>query len=472
MKVLLMTPPYVPNFMRNARWDVLGIAGGQWYPIYLAYATGLLEKNGHEAKLLDAQVDGLTREETLRIAGEFAPELIVLYFSIKALKNDLECAEALYDLTGAEVVLVGPSASIQPAKTLQASAKVNMLARGEFDFTVLELAGKVPRENIRGLIFKDDAGKVIQNPPREPVTPAELNEFAFVTDVYRRHLTIRNYHQADQFYPYIDLFTGRGCSWGKCTFCLWPNTINQGSGYRVRDITNVIEELRSISTEMPYIKEIFFQDDTLPAPRAVELSRAIIDADLKLCWSCYARPTADMTDEVLRLMKRAGCRTMHVGYESADQQILKNINKGTSVTTAEEFTRRACKAGLLIVGDFLTGLPGETMETIKKTVAWARRLPVQRYTFSLPKPYMETPLYDYLEEHDMLKEGHPNYPGLSAEEIYKWNKWSYRQVYFSPNYFFRMLPKPREWDRIARSAVYAIPYFFKKGDEGPEDLEW
>ena len=103
---------------------------------------------------------------------------------------------------------------------------------------------------------------------------------------------------------------------------------------------------------------------------------------------------------------------------------------------------------------------------------WARKLPVQRYTFSLPKPYLETPLYQWLEDHGYLKDGHPDFPNLSAEEIYKWNKWSYRKVYFSPNYFLRMLTKPMEWDRILRSAFHAIPYFFNKEMDDAKELEW
>jgi len=459
--------------MRNARWDVIGIAGGQWYPIYLAYCTGLLEINGHEVKLLDAQVDGLTREETYRIAKEFSPNLIVLYYSYKALKNDLEIGKQLHNLTGGEIVLVGPSASINPIDTLKMSSGINMLAKGEFDYTVLELAEAVlKKDQIKGLIWKESNGTIHINPERKPVQSEELDKFPFVTDVYRRHLHINNYNQADQFHPFIDLFTGRGCSWGLCTFCLWPNTINKDAGYRTRSISNVIEELRFIKEQMPYIKEVFFQDDTLPAPRAYEISKAILDNKIRIRWSCYARPTADMNINTLKLMKKAGCRTMHVGYESANPQILKNICKGTSIKTAEEFTKNACAAGLYIVGDFLTGLPGENIDTIKATVEWARKLPVQRYTFSLPKPYPETPLYKSLQEIGYLKEGHPNYPGLSAEEIYVWNKWSYRKVYLSPNYFFRMIIKPQEWDRIARSAVYAVPYFFNKESGESKKLEW
>ncbi len=180
MKVLLLMPPFVPNFMRNARWDVIGISGSQWYPIYLAYCAGLLEREGHETKLLDAQVDSLSREKTYQIAEDFHPQLAVIYFSTKALKNDIEVAEAIHDITGSEIILVGPSASIDSVETLEISPRIHLMARGEFDFTVLDVANNVPWQQINGLLWKDDDGEVHINPPREPVPAEELDNFPFV----------------------------------------------------------------------------------------------------------------------------------------------------------------------------------------------------------------------------------------------------------------------------------------------------
>ena len=469
MRVLCMTPPYVKNFMRNGRWDVTGIVGGQWYPIYLAYCAGLLEKNGHEVKLLDAQVDGLTRDETYKIAQEFSPDMIVLYYSYKALENDLEIALILHNLTKAEIVLVGASASIKSVETLKKAKGVHALVRGEFDYPVLNMANKKEWHDIKGLIYKDIVGLTHVNPDSVPVSSEKLNEFPFVTDVYRRHLHLNNYTQADQFHPFVDMFTGRGCSWGLCSFCLFPNTINKGANYRTRKIENVMEELKFIKSEMPYIKEVFMQDDTLPAWRCNELSQAILDNHLKLTWSCYVRATVDMDLKTLKLMKQSGCRTMHVGYESANKDILKRMQKGISIETAEKFTWQAHKVGLFIVGDFLTGLPYESIESVKETVKWASKLPLQRYTFSLPKPYPETPLYDFLKESkNMDDNGHPNYPTFSAEEIRQWNKWSYRQVYLNPRYLMSMLSQPREWDRLVKSGLKAIPYFFSKKEDNNE----
>lgn len=460
MKTLLLNPPFVRNFMRNARWAVVGISGSEWPPIFLAYATGLLEREGHRVKLLDAQNHNLTHGETYKIAQKYKPELLVLYYSTASLNNDVMVGQKIKALTGCKVVLVGPYASIQPEKTLKEAKDIDMLAKGEFDFTILEIANKVPKRKIRGLYYKS-AKKIIVNPDRPPVSPEELDKLPFITDVYRRHLDIGDYHQTGHQHPFVDMFTGRGCSWGLCTFCLWPNTINKGAGYRTRSVENVIAELKFIKEKMPKVKEVFFQDDTMPKDRAVALSQAIIDNKIKICWSCYSRANLDL--DTLKLMKKAGCRTMHVGYESADQKILNCIKKGITPQMAEEFTKNASKAGLFIVADFITGLPFETPETIKKTINWAKKLPVQRYTVTLPKPYPETPLYDFLKEHHYINaKGEINYPDLSWKQINELNRWSIRTLYFSPEYLFRMITKPYEWGRLLRSASFFIPYLLSK----------
>jgi len=462
--------------MRNARWYTKALSGSFWFPIYLAYCTGLLEKYGHQTLLVDAEASGIDHETTYKKARDFKPELVVLYFTVVTLENDMEIGRKIRQITGARVVLVGPSASMDPIGTLKKTEGIDLLARGEFDYTVLEIANGVCRDNIRGLYWKGKDDSIVENLPRPLVTGKELDSFPFVTDVYRRHLDIRNYCQTAHRHPFIDLFTGRGCAWGLCTFCLWPHTLNKetvmddphepqsrASGktnvYRVRSMENVIDELKFIKKELPFVREVFIQDDVLPEDRACELSDGIIGARLRLRWSCYARPT--LKYETMKLMKRSGCRTMHVGYESGSQKILNNIRKGTLIRDMERFTRDAHKAGLYIVADFMTGLPGETEETIRETIDFAVRLPMQRYTITPAMPYPGTPFYERLKRDGHMKDGRPHYPHMSWEDIVRWNKWSYKRVYLNHRFFLRMLLKPVEWYRLARSAVYAVPYMFK-----------
>lgn len=461
MKILLLNPPFVPEFIRSSRWAAVSVSGSNWYPIYLAYCTGLLEKYGHYVKLVDGPVDKLSHEDIFNISNNFSPDITVLYISTVSLENDIKIGENIKELTGSYIVLVGPWCSIHPDDIIKKSNKIDSIAIGEFDYTILDLAEGKSEDTIDGLVRVDN-GKVVHNQSRKPLTSEQICEFPFVTDVYNRHLNIENYFQAPHLHPFIDLFTGRGCSWRKCTFCLWPHTINKGAPYRERDIDSVIEELKFIKKELPFVKEIFIQDDTLSKKRANELSKTIIEHDLDIIWSCYIRADTDL--DTLRLMKKSGCRLIHVGYESSNPNILKNIKKGTTVQMLERFTENVNDVGLLNHADFIIGLPGESIGTIKATVEWAKKLKVDSYQFTIPKPYPETPFYTYLEENSFLKDGWANYPELSSEDIIKWTRWALKETNMNPRYLMRILAKPAEWKRLVRSAKYVLPNIL--GDYG------
>ena len=143
-------------------------------------------------------------------------------------------------------------------------------------------------------------------------------------------------------------------------------------------------------------------------------------------------------------------------------RIIKSSNieehkKGVNVKTLEKFTEMTNKVGLVNHADFIIGLPRETVETIKATVEWAKTLKVDSYQFTVPKPYPETPFYEWLEENGFLNDGRVNYPYLSTEGIDKWVKWALRETNMNPRYLLRMMKKPREWKRLIRSARYVVP---------------
>jgi len=201
----------------------------------------------------------------------------------------------------------------------------------------------------------------------------------------------------------------------------------------------------------PYGKEFFFDDDTfnIQKARTVELCAKL--KPLGLTWSCTSRVTTDY--ETLKAMKEAGCRLLIVGFESGDQQILKNIKKGATIERARQFTEDAHKLGLVIHGDFILGLPGETRETINNTIAFAKELDVETIQVSVAHAYPGTELYDFAVKNNymvngnqMVDEGghqlaHIQYPGLPADEILQSVHRFYDEYYFRPKAVFRILRK-------------------------------
>ena len=154
----------------------------------------------------------------------------------------------------------------------------------------------------------------------------------------------------------------------------------------------------------PGLKEIFFDDDTFNYRKARTLELCAELKKLNFTWSCTSRVTTDY--ETLKAMKEAGCRLLIVGYESGDEQILKNIKKGATVDMALRFTENCHKLGLTIHGDFIVGLPGETRDTLRNTIDFAKRLDAETIQVSIAHAYPGTEFYGFAKENALVNIEH------------------------------------------------------------------
>ena len=471
MKIILLSPPFVREYMRNARCDFVSLSATQWYPVLLGYCGAWLEGQGHEVKLIDAPAHDLDHNATEAIVKAYKPDLIVLYTGRMSEQNDLEFGDKLAGDLGCDAVIVGPFASIDPEGTLSRAKTINKLIVSEFEYPVGELAGGHQPGKIPNLLYKQNGG-IVRNPQRPYLNGTELDAIPFLSRFLSRQVDVYRYKTPSEFYPYMDIMSGRGCAWGFCTYCLWVNTYVKGQTYNVRSILNVVEEFDYIAGEMPEVRSVMIQDDTFTEERALAFSEAKIKADNKLPWSCYAR--GNMSYEVLKAMKDAGCRNLHVGYESADAGVLRNIRKGVTKEQMTKFTAAAKKAGLRIHGDFAFGFPGETAETAKATIKWAKELNPHTAQFQLMIPFPGTPFYSLLKEKGWLTpEGEPDYPDFSNAEIRAWAKKAYRAYYLSPQYAWKVIRHPYEhfFGRL-KTISRAIPaLFWKKWDVGIKESD-
>jgi radical SAM superfamily enzyme YgiQ (UPF0313 family) len=319
--------------------------------------------------------------------------------------------------------------------------------RREFDYAVVEYADGKPLSEILGISYRDEKGLVVHNPDRPAV--ADLDALPDVVDVYKRDLDPRRYNVPFLLYPFVALYTTRGCP-AQCTFCLWPQTLS-GHPWRKRSSDAVASEMAKAKAYWPWVKEFFFDDDTfnIQKARTIELCEKL--KPLKLTWSCTSRVTTDY--ETLKAMRDAGCRLLIVGYESGDAQILKNIKKGATVERARDFTRDCHKLGLVIHGDFILGLPGETRESIRQTINFAKQLDVHTIQVSVAHAYPGTEFYDFAKkngfianEQRMVDDGghqlaHIEYPGLPREEVMESVHRFYDEYYFRPKAVYRIVRK-------------------------------
>jgi len=463
LKTLLLNPPSFENFDGGAgsRWPATREIESYWYPVWLAYPAGMLEG----ARLLDAPSHHVSAEETIKIARDY--EFLVLFTSTPGFPGDIGLAKAIKEVNPAiKIAFVGPHVTVLPERSLKDCPAIDFVCRKEFDYSVVEFAQGKPLDQILGISYRSN-GSVVHTPDRPQIE--DLDSLPHVTDVYRRDLDVKRYNVPFLLYPYVSLYTTRGCP-AQCTFCLWPQTLS-GHPWRKRSTDDVAREMAKAKEYWPGVKEFFFDDDTfnIQKARTVELCSKL--KPLNLTWSCTSRVTTDY--ETLKAMKEAGCRLLIVGYESGDQQILKNIKKGATIERARQFTKDCHKLGLIIHGDFILGLPGETRETIRNTIDFAKELDVETIQVSVAHAYPGTELYDYamksgfmVADTKMVDEGghqmaHIQYPGLPADEIMESVHRFYDEYYFRPKAVYRILRKAA-FDGGERKRLYKEAKSFLK----------
>ncbi|MBI3650432.1 MAG: hopanoid biosynthesis associated radical SAM protein HpnJ [Acidobacteria bacterium] len=443
MKTLLLNPPSFPNFDGGAssRWPAAREIASFWYPVWLTYPAGLIK----DSRLLDAPPHGVTPEETIEISKQY--DFVTLYTSTPGWKNDLKLAELMKQAKpDLKIAFVGPPVTSQPDQALKASNAIDFIVRKEIDFPLKEYTEGQPLETIQNVSYRKD-GKIIHNPERAPLH--DLDGLPFAVDIYKRDLDITKYNVPFLLNPYIAFYSSRGCP-ALCTFCLWPQTIS-GHAWRTRSADNVAAEFKRAWELFPNLEEIFFDDDTFAwgKRRTIDLCEKL--KPMKKTWSCTSRVHTDY--ETLKAMRDAGCRLLIVGFESGDDQILKNIKKGADVAQAHEFMKNCKKLGIVVHGDFIIGLPGETHETIERTVKFAEKLDCETIQVSIGHSYPGTEFDDFVKKNNYLMDydnmiddvGHQlpviQYPGLSREEIVQAVESFYDRYYFRPRIIFRIVRK-------------------------------
>ena len=272
------------------------------------------------------------------------------------------------------------------------------MVRREFDHQIAQYAKGTPLSDLPGVSYWKDAATWCHNP--EGGVIENLDELPWVTKVYKRDLDFKRYNVPFLLNPFISFYTTRGCP-AMCTFCLWPQT-HSGHRWRLRSSDDVAAECKYTLENFPGLKEIFFDDDTFNyrKARAIELSKKL--GPLNFTWSCTSRVTTDY--DTLKAMKDAGCRLLIVGYESGDEQILKNIKKGATLGYGAALYRcnRWHNHGLTIHGDFIVGLPGETRQTLRKTINSAKKLDVETIQVSLGHAFPGTEFHEHAKANGLV----------------------------------------------------------------------
>jgi len=441
VRPLFLNPPTFEDFDggAGARYQASREVTSFWYPTWLCYPAGMIAG----AKVVDAPVQRLDLAACLAIARNY--DMVVMYTSTPTLSLDIATAKAIKAArAGIVTVLVGPHVSILPEESLrQSEGAVDIICRGEFDYSIKELCEGQAWEDVAGLSFRRGSD-VVHTPDRQPLK--DLDALPFASQVYLRDLPINEYIIPHFLHPYVSIYSSRGCP-SRCIYCLWPQTFS-GRALRCRSPQNVFAEVEWIVKNIPQTREISFDDDTFTAD--INHARAVAQLlkPLGISWTINARANCDY--ETLKIMRESGLRHVVVGYESGNEKILKNIKKGVTKEQAIRFTKDCQKLGLSIHGAFIMGLPGESRETIAETIEFAKRLDLNSIQASIASPYPGTEFYDLCVENNWIASasfldgsGHQkctiSYPELSSAEIFNSVEEFYNKFYFRPRYILRSI---------------------------------
>lgn len=483
--VLMLNPPFVNHFVRSARWDARSRGRVQRHPDYIAVATAYLERAGLDAKLVDACAQNWDRARTERLFRDERPNWVVMHAATPSIDNDLAYAALAKETTGAKTILVGQHVTAVPKDTLvRAKGALDYVAIGEYDETLRELIAGSDPAAMRGLCFLGPGGEMVRTAPRPFL---DVNDLPFPA---WRHIDPDWYYDGGKLHPFLTLISGRGC-FARCTFCRDPQLM-YGHENRYRDPKLVVDEMEYDLSLFPNLREIMIETDTFTANRDhVEgVCREILNRrlDTKLRWSCNVR--TDVKRDLLQVMQRAGCRMLMIGFEFGTQEALDAVKKGTNLEKTVEFAEDAADLGFTLHGCFMIGAPGETEESARKTIDFAKSLPLDTIQISGIAAYPGTELYDWARKEgylipkdwtEYLDENQEqvtvvDYPDLPKERIDQLINEGLKEFYLRPKQMAKMAVAMRGVGDVKRklyglkSFVDAMTSVKKKGGgaKGPD----
>lgn len=462
MKVCFINPPFKAEygkFSRESRSPSIGHSGVLYYPLWLIYAAAVTKKDGNEIAFIDAPAKRLNVEQTLkRVACEATDaKLFVLDTSTPSIYSDVAFGGKLKkNYPDAKVMLVGTHPSATAQETMEIADTTDIIARHEYDYivrdTVRVLREGKDLETVAGITYRNGEGDIIHNVDAEHIE--ELDEIPMATPFIKEYLDVKDYVFPAASYPAIQIFTGRGCP-AHCNYCVYPQTLH-GHKYRLRSPENVVSEFQYIADNFPEVHEVVIEDDTFTAnkQRVLEICDLLVSCGLnkRLKWLCNARVNIDL--ETMQAMKRAGCHLIIPGFESYNEQILKNIKKGSNLKLIDEYVENAKKAGLLIHACYMVGNEGETKDTMKNTLAAAMRFKTDTAQFFPLIPYPGTEAYEWAKSNGYISGKYEDYlqedgtlncvlntPGLSAQELVDFCTYARKKYYMRPWYIVHRLWK-------------------------------
>jgi radical SAM superfamily enzyme YgiQ (UPF0313 family) len=427
-------------------------------PIGLASIAAALEKAKYPITIVDANALRLQPTDVVPLVNK--AQIVGLTAVTPTISNATSIARHLKEANPKlTIILGGAHATLLPEDTLARTPEIDIVVRGEGEETIINLVQAIesekPLDNIPGINYRRNSELVSTTSRYDNVDLDSLPFLAYHLLPWQKY---KPHPPHGRVLPFAAIVTSRGCPY-RCAYCSKPIF---GNKFRGQSPERVLEEIIYIKDKFG-IREIAFYDDifTLNKKRAIEIADGMLSKDLNMQWTCETR--VNLVDkELLQKIKQAGCYAIAYGIESASPEILQNISKDISLEQVEKAVRISREAGLETIGYFMIGSPGETPETIDKTIQFAKKLKLDFAQFSVTMPFPGTELYK------MLKTGADNIPWesfvysgdngqmtpvlensrLTRDDLKTWTRRAYREFYLHPSYIWQRIRRITSWGEL------------------------
>ena len=465
-----------------------------WPQVSLAQMAALLHPT-YTLKIIDANAERMSWPQFEKLLDKYQPRYYLTQLTAPTLENDMY-GVFLAKARGAKTIAFGTHITPIPVETMRPYPALDFGLVGEPDLTIRDLLdnledrvaerppeirtlfekhdpayeparspdGSLDMRKIKGLVWRN-RGEIVLNLPRPFI--ADLDDLPIPL---HELLPLDKYRMPMMKGPFTFIVPSRGCTAG-CTYCI--KHVSYQYSVRLRSPKLIMEELWQLKKLGINYIHMYADLFTVSRDQVMELCQRMIDEKIDIHWMANSR--VDYVDEeMLQMMAKAGNFMIAWGLESANEQVLKNARKGIDPSKARRALTWAKQAGIMNWGYFIIGLPGETEASIRETIDYAKKLPLDIALFHVAAPYPGTPFFFQVVENNWFRPGTRweqvdmdkgtvlDYPNLSAEQLLYWQKRAFREWAFRPGPI---------WTYI--KMLFSNPQTFKSAlDVGLQTLKW
>ncbi len=434
MRVLIANPAFVRDLGGGLERYVLG-AGMRFpwsllkrsderpryamFPLFMAYAAALLEREGFEVRVIDAVPLNLRLAELVERVRECRPDAVLLEPNAATIDDTLALLVRLREFSDARFVLAGTHATATARDLLVNHGIVDFVVLGEYERTALQLMkglrDGLPVVSLPGVACRDERGGLVINARAEAIDP--LDELPYPA----RHL-FPAYFDTDmgayrdgfcQHSPSFHMHTSRGCPF-QCNFCDRIQVLFASNRQRYFSARRIVDEMEHVKAAGA--KEIYFDDDNFTTYKAhvIALCDEIVSRRVGVPWSAMCDAIA-LTPKLLAKMAGAGCVGIKFGLDSADARVLHEIRKPLKLANLEKIVAAARRLHIKTHMSVVLGLTGETRETLQRTFDYSCAIDIDSIQFSVATPLPGTAMFDTLQAQGALTaEGWSEYDGANT----------------------------------------------------------